>query len=302
MKLLISIIGPTGIGKTKITIKLAKYFKSKIISCDSRQFYKELKIGTSCPSNKDLKKIKHYFIGHISIFKNYNVYKFEQEALKKIKKLFKFYKIIFLVGGSFLYEKSIIEGINYIPNIKNKKKLFLFRKKMLKKSNNFLIKKIKKEDYIFYKEYLNNKKDKIKIIRALEVKYFNNIKISTYYKKKKKKRPFKNFLRICLIDKRKNIYKNINNKVDNMIKNGLFNEVKKLYKYRKLKSLNTIGYKEFYKNYKNKNINYIINLIKKNTRNYAKKQLIWLKKLNNIIYFYPNYKKIKKYIKNYINK
>ncbi|MDH3004250.1 MAG: tRNA (adenosine(37)-N6)-dimethylallyltransferase MiaA [Candidatus Shikimatogenerans sp. JK-2022] len=303
MKLLVSIIGPTGIGKTKVTIKLAKFFNTEIISCDSRQFYKELKIGTSTPNNKDLKKIKHHFIGHKSIIDNYNVYKFQNDAINLIKKLFNIYNIIFLVGGSLLYEKSIIEGINYIPKIKNKKKLLIYRNKLYKKSNSYLLKKIKKKDNIFYKNFLKNKKDKIKIIRALEVYHFNKKKISYYYKKKIKKRPFNKYLRIGLIDSRKVIYNNINNKVDKMINKGLLNEVKKLYKYRncKLNSLNTIGYKEFY-NKKKINIYSCIEEIKKNTRNYAKRQIIWLRKMKDIVWFNPNYiNNIKKLILNNIN-
>ncbi|WGH25130.1 MAG: tRNA (adenosine(37)-N6)-dimethylallyltransferase MiaA [Candidatus Shikimatogenerans bostrichidophilus] len=302
MKYLISILGPTGIGKTKISINLANFFKTEIISCDSRQFYKELKIGTSIPNFNYLKKVKHHFIGHISIFEDYNVYTFQNDAINILKKLFKSYNIVFIVGGSFLYEKSVIEGINYIPNI-NKKLLFIYREKLYKKSLNILLNKVKKKDYFFFKKILKKKKDKRKIIRALEIIHFTKKKISYFYKRKKKKKPFNKYIRIGIIDDRQKIYNNINNKVDKMIKKGLFYEVKKLYKYRKLNSLNTIGYKEFFPFLKKKeyDLNICINKIKQNTRNYAKRQIIWLRKIKKIKFFKPNeINKIKNFIINKI--
>ncbi|WGH26572.1 MAG: hypothetical protein NHG02_00890 [Candidatus Shikimatogenerans bostrichidophilus] len=187
MKVLISIVGPTGIGKTKLSIYLAKKIKTdNIISCDSRQFYKELKIGTSQPTKKNLKKIKHHFIGNFSLKKEYNIYKFEKDIIKLLYKLFKKYNNILMVGGSCLYEKSIIEGINYIPSI-NKKKLNKIRKKLFLKKRKILLKKLKKND-IDYFNYLKNKKDKRKIIRGLEIKKILKKKISYFYKKKKKKK------------------------------------------------------------------------------------------------------------------
>ncbi|WOX79353.1 tRNA (adenosine(37)-N6)-dimethylallyltransferase MiaA [Candidatus Shikimatogenerans bostrichidophilus] len=297
MNTLISIVGPTGIGKTKLSIYLAKKFKTEIISCDSRQFYKELNIGTSKPSKKKLKKIKHHFIGHLNIKNNYNISLFEKDVIKLLRKLFKKYKVIIMVGGSGLYEKTIIEGINIIPNIKKKKKLKI-RKKLNTKNLEYLLKKLKKKDINYY-NWLNNKKDKRKIIRALEFKYCTKKKLSSFYYKKKIKRPFKRYIRIGLIINIKKIYNKINKKVDLMIKKGLINEAKKYYKYKKLNSLNTIGYKEIFKYLKKKNnINSCIEEIKKNTRNYAKKQIIWFKKYNNIKWFKPNnYKIIYIYIK-----
>ncbi|MDH3004673.1 MAG: tRNA (adenosine(37)-N6)-dimethylallyltransferase MiaA [Candidatus Shikimatogenerans sp. JK-2022] len=298
MNWLISILGPTGIGKTNLTFKLAKFFKTEIISCDSRQFYKELNIGTSKPNNTQLKLVKHHFIGNKSIFEDYNVFIYKNEVIKKIKKLYKSYNILFLVGGSFLYEKSIIEGLDNLPIIKNKKKLLFYRKKLYLKNNNYLLKKIKIKDFNFYKNILKNKKDKRKIIRALEILHFTKKKISNLFNKKKEEKPFKKYIRIGLIDKREKIYNNINCKVDQMIKNGLYKEVQKLYKYRDLNPLNTIGYKEFFKN-NFVNIEKIITDIKKNSRNYAKRQIIWLRKMKDIYWFKPNnYNKILEFILN----
>ncbi|WGH27581.1 MAG: tRNA (adenosine(37)-N6)-dimethylallyltransferase MiaA [Candidatus Shikimatogenerans bostrichidophilus] len=300
MKVLISIIGPTGIGKTKLSIYLAKKIKTEIISCDSRQFYKELKIGTSQPSKKKLKEIKHHFIGNLSIKEEYNIYKYEKDIIKLLSKLFLKYNNILMVGGSCLYEKAIIEGINYIPNI-NKYKLQKIRKKLFSKKISFLLKKLKKKD-IKYFNYLKNKKDKRKIIRGLEIKKILKKKISFFYNKKKQKRPFDKYIRIGLILKRKKIYKKINKKVDLMIKKGLIKEVKKNLKYfnLKLNSLNTIGYKEVF-NYllKKISLNNCIKEIKKNTRNYAKRQINWFKKYKDIKWFNPKKKKkIFEYLKN----
>ncbi|MDH3004841.1 MAG: tRNA (adenosine(37)-N6)-dimethylallyltransferase MiaA [Candidatus Shikimatogenerans sp. JK-2022] len=313
MKILISIVGPTSIGKTKLSIFLAKYYKTEIISCDSKQFYKELNIGTSKPKKKELENIKYHFINNLSIKKKYNIYNFENDVLKKLKKIFKKKKIIFLVGGSCLYEKTIIEGLNYFPKIKtkNQKK---FRKILEKKKIEDLISLIKKKDFFFYKNILKNKKDKFKIIRALEVLFFTKKKFSFFLNKPKKKRPFDMYIRIGLILKnRLEIYKRINKKVKSMIKKGLFKEVKKLYKYRKLNSLNTIGYKEIfnyiYKKKKKEKIKFkeCIEEIKKKTRNYAKRQITWYKKKKDITWFNPKDKKkiiifINKKIKYEINK
>ncbi|WGH25614.1 MAG: hypothetical protein NHG13_00355 [Candidatus Shikimatogenerans bostrichidophilus] len=183
-RILISIIGPTSIGKTNLTIKLAKYYKTEILSCDSKQFYKELKIGTSRPTQKQLKTIKHHFIGNLNVKQDYNIYKFYKDINKKLKKLFKKYNILFMVGGSCLYETTIIEGINYIPKI-NKKKINNYRNKLNKINIKLLLKELKKKDNFFFNFILKNKKDKRKIIRALEVLHFTKKKFSFFLKKKK---------------------------------------------------------------------------------------------------------------------
>ncbi|WGH26041.1 MAG: tRNA (adenosine(37)-N6)-dimethylallyltransferase MiaA [Candidatus Shikimatogenerans bostrichidophilus] len=246
MKILISIIGPTCIGKTKLSIYLSKKLKTEIISCDSRQFYKELNIGTSKPSKKYLKKIKHHLINNLNIYNNYNIFLFKKDVNNILIKLFKKYNIVIMVGGSFLYEKIIIEGINKLPNLK-KKKLNIIRKKLYLKNINYLLKKLKKKDFFYFKK-LKNKKDKKKIIRALEIIYITKKKISYFFKKKKIKSPFNKYIRIGLNINRKKIYKKINKNVDLMIKKGLLNEAKKLYIYKNknFNALNTIGYKEFF--------------------------------------------------------
>lgn len=293
IKYLISIIGPTSIGKTNLSIYLAKKLKTEIISCDSRQFYKELNIGTSKPSKKNLKKIKHHFINNLSIKNNYNIYLYEKDVIKKLKKLFKKYNIILLVGGSCLYENTIIKGINILPKI-NKKKLYNIRKKLYSKNIKNLLKILKKNDINYFNK-LKNKKDKRKIIRALEIKKITKKKFSYFLKKNKiKKRPFDKYLRIGLILKKKKIYKKINDKINLMIKNGLLNEAKKLFnkKNKKLNALNTIGYKEIFK-FLSKKINLLecVKEIKKKTRNYAKRQITWYKKKKDIKWFKPFKKK-----------
>ncbi|WGH27214.1 MAG: tRNA (adenosine(37)-N6)-dimethylallyltransferase MiaA [Candidatus Shikimatogenerans bostrichidophilus] len=273
---------------------LAKKLKTEIISCDSRQFYKELKIGTSKPSKKNFKNIKHHFINNLSIKNNYNIYLYEKDVIKILKKIFKKNNIVIMVGGSCLYENTIIKGINRIPNIK-KKKLYKLRKKLNNKNIKYLLKKLKKKDYSFYKK-LNNKKDKRKIIRALEIIKITKKKFSYFLKKKIKKRPFNKYLRIGLILKRKYIYNNIDKKVNLMIKNGLLNEANNLFKkYKnknKINALNTIGYKEIFK-FLSKKINLLdcIKEIKKNSKNYAKRQILWYKNKKNIKWFNPKKKK-----------
>ncbi|WP_185869913.1 tRNA (adenosine(37)-N6)-dimethylallyltransferase MiaA [Blattabacterium cuenoti] len=286
-KFLVFILGPTCVGKTSISLFLAKKLKTEILSCDSRQFYKELKIGTSMPTKKELNNITHHFIGHLSIHDNYNAKLFEIDCLKKISKLFEKYTILIIVGGSGLYEKAITEGLSDIPkinlNIRNnlifnfkKNGIYFLQKEFLKKKN--------KEDII---DIQNPKR----LIRYLEIIESTGHSPSFFFKKKKNKRNF-TILKIGLIMCRDNIYFRINSRVENMINKGLFEEAKLYYDYKYLNSLQTIGYNEIYNFFSKKenSINKTIEKIKINTRNYAKRQITWYKKDKKIKWFNPNEK------------
>ncbi|BBA17369.1 tRNA (adenosine(37)-N6)-dimethylallyltransferase MiaA [Blattabacterium cuenoti] len=279
-KLLIFILGPTCVGKTFISLFLAEKFNTEILSCDSRQFYKELKIGTSMPTIEELSRIPHHFIGHLSIHQNYNAKLFEIDSLKKISKLFTKYSTLIMVGGSSLYEKAVTEGLSEFPEIS-----FDIR-------NNLIYHFKKKGISFLQKEFLKIKEPGIKIdiynpvrlIRYLEIFQSTGKPPSFFYNKKKR-----NFiiLKIGLIMPRHKIYFRINNRVDHMIKIGLLDEAKLYYNYRSLNSLQTIGYQEIFDFFlKGKNdLNKSIEEIKKNTRKYAKRQLTWYKKDPSIIWF-----------------
>ncbi|WP_185877249.1 tRNA (adenosine(37)-N6)-dimethylallyltransferase MiaA [Blattabacterium cuenoti] len=288
-KFIITIIGPTGVGKTKISLFIAKKLNTEIISSDSRQFYRELKIGSSMPNINDLSYIKHHFIGHLSIFQNYNAKLFEIDSLNKITKLFNKYSTIIMVGGSGLYEKAVTEGLSFIPdiNLNIKKQLISsFKKNGIK----FLQKEFKLLN-INEKIDINNP---VRLIRYLEIIKSTGHCPSFFFKKKKLYRNF-NIIKIGLILSKKEIYFNIKNRINNMVNNGLIEEAIKLFPYRNLRSLQTIGYKEIFNFIKEKKniyseIKNITNLIEINTRKYIKKQITWYRKDKKIKWFNPKEK------------
>ena len=279
-KNLIYVAGPTGIGKTKLAIDLAKKFNTEIVSCDSRQFYKELKIGTCPPSFDDLNDIKHHFIHNKSIKDTYSVGDYEKEAIELISEIFKIKDTLILVGGSGLYADSILFGMDEFPNISKE-----IKEKIQFDIENSGLDYILEELRILDPEYYNkvDKNNIVRITRALEVIKQTNSKFSSLRTNKKKKREFKSHI-LILESSRDDLYNKINTRVDKMLENGLEKEAYQLMDYKKLNTLNTVGYKEFFKYFDGEmSYNDTINKIKQNTRNYAKRQITWLKKYKNAI-------------------
>ena len=279
-KKLIYIAGPTGIGKTDLGIDIAKKLKTEIISCDSRQFYKELKIGTSPPTEKQLNEIKHHFIHNKSIHDVYNIGLYEKEATKVIKELFKVNDKIILVGGSGLYADSIIYGIDDFPNVPAK-----IRDKIINQYNSNGIEYIQNRLKLLDTEYYNkiDINNTNRIIRALEIIEYTGNTFSSYRTNTIKKRDFESHI-IIIECEREKLYSRINKRVDLMLKAGLEEEAYNLKDNKDLNTLNTVGYKEFFNYFENK-ISYseAVEKIKQNTRNYAKRQITWLKKYKNSI-------------------
>ncbi len=288
-KRLIHITGPTSSGKTKLAINLASKLKTEIISYDSRQFYKEMKIGTGVPSKVELSKCKHHFIHNKSILEHYNVGKYFIDANNLLKKLFKNFKNIILVGGSGLYADSLIYGLDEFPEVKSD-----VRNKLIndynKKGLDFLQNLLKKKDPKYYKIVdINNKQ---RVIRALEIIISSNKPFSSFLGKKQPGFNY-NIITINIEIDRKELYRKINNRVDKMILDGLEDEVKKLSKHQKLNAMQTVGYKEWFGYWNNLyDLNNTIELIKKNTRRYAKRQITWNKKYTNQIKYKHNSKRI----------
>ena len=277
-KKLIYIAGPTGIGKTEFSIKLAKKLKTEIISCDSRQFFKELKIGTSPPSLEQLDAVKHHFIHHKSIHDDYNVGKFEKDAINLIDSLFLNYDNLILVGGSGLYADSILYGIDKFPAIPMATKNII-NKMYKEKGIEYLQKEIKRLDPEYYGKV--DKKNSRRLIRALEVIESSGKSFTSFRKSNNKERIFSKEI-ITLNCDREILYSKIDKRVDRMIKDGLENEAYCLKEFKNLNTLNTVGYKEFINYFENK-ISYkeAVEKIKQNTRNYAKRQITWNKKYSN---------------------
>ena len=279
-KNLIYIAGPTGVGKTDLSLEIAKKFNTDIVSCDSRQFYKELKIGASPPSYSQLKEVKHHFIHHKSIHDVYNVGKYEKDAITVINNLFKERDNLILVGGSGLYADSIMYGIDNLPDIPPN-----IREGLINEYNSsgleVIQNKLKKLDIKYYNEVdLNNSN---RIIRALEIIEFTGKPFSLFRTKKIKERVFESQV-IVMECERNKLYNRINDRVDSMIKDGLEEEALKLKDFKELNPLNTVGYKEFFNYFEDKlTFTQTVEKIKQNTRNYAKRQITWLKKYNNSI-------------------
>ncbi|MDN3595137.1 tRNA (adenosine(37)-N6)-dimethylallyltransferase MiaA [Zunongwangia endophytica] len=281
-KILISVVGPTAIGKTALGIHIANYFDTEIISADSRQFFKEMNIGTAVPSPEELSAAKHHFIQQISIEDQYSVGDFEKEAISKLTELFLNHDVVVMVGGSGLYIKSVIEGLDNFPDINPeiRKKL---NKILAKEGLQPLQRKLQNLDPEYYANA--DIENPHRIIRALEICIGTGKKFSSFRNQKKSQRNFKT-IEIGLTADRQIIYDRINQRVDLMMQAGLLEEAKNLYPKKHLNALNTVGYKELFSYLDNEiELDFAISEIKKNTRRFAKRQLTWFRKNDNIHWF-----------------
>lgn len=274
-KKLISIIGPTAIGKTSLGISLANHFNTEIISADSRQFYKEICIGTAVPSKEELQSATHHFIQHKSISEKYSVGDFEKEAIKKLEVIYGEKEIAVMVGGSGLYVDAVIKGLDEFPEFDPVIRLQL-NKSFVEKGISFLQDELKKFDTSYYEKVdLDNPH---RLIRALEVCISSGLPYSSFLNKENTQRPFQTYT-IGITAPRELIYERINKRVDIMMDAGLLDEVKSVYEQRTLNALNTVGYKELFSYLDGIfTLDFAIEEIKKNTRRFAKRQLTWFRK------------------------
>jgi tRNA dimethylallyltransferase len=280
-KYLISIVGPTAIGKTALSIELAKYYKTVIISADSRQFYQEISIGTAKPSINELNEVQHYFINNKSVIETYSAGDFERDALILLAELFKEKDIVILVGGSGLYIKALWEGLDEMPPLNEE-----LRKTII---NNY-----ETNGIIYLQEKLLSlnpeKYKKIdaqnpqRLMRAIEIEEQNK----TFKPTKIKSPRFFETIKICLNTDREILYDNINRRVDSMIKNGLIKECEQMFEHRNNYALNTVGYSEIFSFFDgDTSLEKAIELIKQHTRNYAKRQLTWFKREQDLNWYEP---------------
>jgi len=282
---LLVLLGPTGVGKTNISIRLAEHLASPIISSDSRQFYRELKIGTAAPSESELKKIPHYYIGSHSIFDGYNCGQFELDVQQLLNDLFEKHSTVMLVGGSMMYIDAVCTGIDDIPTIDDETRAF-WLKQYKEKGAEFIQEELKRLDPEHYERVdLNNHK---RVLHALEICSMIGRPYSDIRTGKTKERPF-NILKIGLIRPREELYERINVRVDEMMNDGLLEEARQFYEFRHLNTLNTVGYKELYE-YMSGNISLeaSVDLIKRDTRRYAKRQISWFNRDKKIHWFHPD--------------
>ncbi|MDC0176967.1 tRNA (adenosine(37)-N6)-dimethylallyltransferase MiaA [Polaribacter sp.] len=280
--ILITIVGPTAIGKTALSIQLANHFKSDIISCDSRQFFKEMTIGTAVPNTDELAAATHHFIQNRSILEEYNVGAFERDALKKLDELFSENPIQIMVGGSGLYVDAVLKGLDYFPKVAPEIRQTLTLQ-LEKEGIEFLQNKLKELDFETYN--IIELKNPKRLIRALEICIGTGTPYSTFKNKPKIPRNFHS-IKIGLNADREVVYNRINRRVDIMIKNGLLEEAKKLQQYKNLNALQTVGYRELFSCFEGDfTKEFAISEIKKNTRRFAKRQETWFKRDENTLWF-----------------
>lgn len=287
-KTLISIIGPTAIGKTALSIFLAEKLQTEILSADSRQFYKEMHIGTAKPDGVELASAPHHFIGHLSAEEDYSAGQFEKDALAKLEELFQKHDTIIAVGGSGLYLKALWEGLDDFPEIPKSLREELTTQ-YEKDGLESLTEQLKTLDPEFYeKGEIQNPQ---RVIRALEVTLHSGQPFSSFKKEKAQDRDFR-VLKIGLQMEREALYNRINTRVDKMLEAGLEEEARSLYSKKELNALQTVGYQEFFDYFDGAiSREKAIELVKRNSRRYAKRQMTWFRKVEDIHWFSPAEKK-----------
>lgn len=275
MPTLIVLTGPTASGKTALAIRWAEVLDTEILSADSRQFYREMKIGTAAPSETELQRATHHFIGHLSIHETYNVYRYEQDALTLLKQLFQTHEHVILTGGSGLYLDAVCNGIDLLPDPDPALRENLQR--MLREDRGEeLLQMLKEKDPEYYENV--DKNNPTRIIRALEVCIQTGQTFTSLRLQQRKKRPFE-IQKFCLFQPKEILYERIDRRVDAMMEGGLEQEARKLYPMRHLNALNTVGYKELFAYFDGMcSIDESIAAIKNNTHHYAKRQMTWFKR------------------------
>lgn len=284
MKTLFILLGPTGVGKTDLSLDIAAYLKSPIINCDSRQIYRDLSIGTAAPTMRQIQRVQHYFVHTLDIDAYYSAAKYEAEALALINELFKTHDNLLLCGGSMMYIDAVCKGIDDIPTVDKDT-----RSKVLKRLSAEGLDKLFCQLQELDPTYAANvdAKNTRRVLHALEICLMTGKPYSTFLKNKPKKRPFR-IVKIGLNRPREELFSRINQRVDEMVRAGLLNEVRSMLEHRDKNALNTVGYKEIFHVLDGTwSLEMAIERIKKNTRVYAKKQLTWFTKDNNIHWFHP---------------
>ena len=279
MKKLISIIGTTGIGKTKLAIEIAKHLETEIISCDSRQFFKEMNIGTATPSPEELAEVPHHFIGNLSVQNYYSIGQYEKEAIQKIEELFQKHDIVILVGGSMMYEKAVIEGLHDLPEANEENQIKV--EKILEEDGIEKLQNILKD---LDPEYFNkvDKDNPRRLFRAIDIIWQTGKSYTQNISEQMNQRDFE-VIRIGLQAPRETIYERINQRVDLMVENGLLKEAESLIPFKNNLALQTVGYSELFKYFDGTwTLDFALEEIKKNSRRFAKRQLTWYRKEENI--------------------
>ncbi len=284
MNNLVVLIGPTAVGKTETSFAIASHFGCPIISADSRQMYRGMEIGTAMPTQEELARHKHYFVGQLTPGDYYSAARYEEEVLALLEKGFPHHPTMLLSGGSMMYIDAVCKGIDDIPTVDEET-----RRMVLEKYEREGLEQLSKELKILDPEYYNEAdiKNPKRVMHALEICYMTGKTYSSFRKQTSKERPF-NIIKIGLRREREELYERINRRVDIMVKDGLVEEVKKFYHLKEHNSLNTVGYKEIFKYLDGEwELPFAIEKIKQNTRIYSRKQVTWYRKDEDIAWFHP---------------
>lgn len=282
---LILVVGPTAVGKTNLCLKLAKFFNTEIISCDSRQFYKEMNLGTAKPTPDELAQVKHHLIDSLYIEDAYDVKKFEQDAMNILTQLFKEKKVVIMTGGSGLFADAITEGLDEMPEVEPEIRAQIIQE-YEERGIEFLQEEVKKADPEYFETV--DRQNPQRLMRALEIWRGTGKKFSSFRVKQKVERPFQTF-KIGLNRDREELYQRIDQRMDEMIRTGLFQEAESLFKKRHLNALQTVGYQEIFSYMEGEyDREEAIRLLKRNSRRYAKRQLTWFRRDSAIHWFHPD--------------
>ena len=292
---LIVITGPTAVGKTELCMELAQWLNVPIINADSRQMFRELKIGTAAPTDKQLQQVRHYFVGNLSISDYYSASMYEQDVNKLLAELFTTSNYALLTGGSMMYIDAVCNGIDDIPTVDEATRQ-LMKQRLVSEGLESLVEELKQLDPEHYE--VVDRQNPRRVVHALEICHMTGKTYTSFRKAEKKQHPFQ-IVKIGLNRDRSELYERINLRVDKMIQKGLVDEARNLTSYRHANALNTLGYKELFNYFDGIwNLDEAIERIKGNTRRYARKQLTWFKRDATMRWFHPNDVEL---IKNYIS-
>lgn len=282
---LIVLIGPTGVGKTELSLSIAEHFHTSIISADSRQLYADLKIGTASPTRDQLARVTHYFVGTLQLTEYYSAAQYEADVLAELEKLFQVHDAVVLTGGSMMYVDAICKGIDDIPTVDSET-----RELMIQRYEEEGLEKLCAELKLLDPEYYKivDLKNPKRVLHALEICYMTGKTYTSFRTRSCKERPFR-IIKIGLIRDREELYDRINRRVDMMMQEGLLEEARRVYPFKHLNSLNTVGYKEMFQYLDGEwTLDFAIEKIKQNSRIYSRKQMTWFKRDTDIAWFHPD--------------
>ena len=296
-KTLIVITGPTAVGKTDLCMEIARRFDIPIINADSRQLFRELRIGTASPTPEQLAKVRHYFVGTLSIGDYYSASMYEQDVMTLLGQLFKTSDYALLSGGSMMYIDAVCNGIDDIPTVDEKTRT-LMKRRLAEEGLEKLVEELKRIDPEHYE--VVDRQNPRRVVHALEICHMTGQTYTSFRKAVKKQRPFE-ILKIGLNREREELYDRINRRVDSMMEQGLLKEAEEMLPYRQVNALNTVGYKELFSYFDGIwELDEAVERIKGNTRRYARKQLTWFKRDQQMKWFHPDeQEQIMKYISEY---